>query len=211
MLPDFATVSSEQIPFDEACGGGESDKETTYTDWTSGSFAPLRLPPKIKRPTTEFMTPKLAAVLDRAKISNPMATMVLSASLESFGLDTENYALNVSSVRNARDWLRKQESKRIKENFTNRIELNHTVHFDGKRLKDSKTGKFKEILPVLLTGRGCDQLLGCPQLPSGTGEDTALKIFELLLEWGAEKVVRAVCADTTNVITGGYRQICNTV
>jgi len=36
--------------------------------------------------------------------------MVLSAALESFGLDTENYALNVSSVRYARDRLRKQES-----------------------------------------------------------------------------------------------------
>ena len=193
-------TSSDQTAFGEFSGG--FSEETECTPETEDDFQPERLPPKRKRPTTAFMTPQLAAVLDRAKTSNPMATMIISAVLQAFHINLSDYAVNVSSVRNARDRLREEQSNRIEVEFAEKIKLCHTIHFDGKKLKDVKSGKFKEILPVLLTGRGSDQFLGCPQLPSGTGEDIAFKIFELLLEWRAVSEVRAVSADTTNVNTG---------
>jgi len=58
----------------------------------------------------------------------------------------------------------------------------------------SLTGKdLVEILPVIISSKGCEQLLGVPKLFAGTGEQQAESVYDLLLEWGIQDLVVAVC------------------
>ena len=65
-------------------------------------------------------------------------------------------------------------------------------------------------LPVLITAvsTGETQLLGVPKLTSGTGENQASAVYELLQEWRMDEKVAGFCFDTTASNTGRRAGAC---
>lgn len=77
-----------------------------------------------------------------------------------------------------------------------------TVHWDGKLLPNL-TGKEKtDRLPIIVSHLNGSQLLGVPELSSGTGKNTADAVYKTLEDWDIVDKVQAACYDTTATNTG---------
>lgn len=62
-----------------------------------------------------------------------------------------------------------------------KLEVPLTVHRDGKLMEEIWGRDTVERLPILVSARGVDQLLGVPKLPQGTGEGKAAAVYDELL------------------------------
>lgn len=63
-------------------------------------------------------------------------------------------------------------------------------------------------LPVLVSSNGVTQLLGVPKFSSGTGENQAMAVLQLLQEWNLVDRITAMGFDTTSTNTGVFRGAC---
>lgn len=161
---------------------------------------------KSGRGKVDFITDRLVAVLDRCKISDRDAVHLLVAVAEALGHDVHNLIINRTSIKNRRQNIRQNVAECIKKNFN--TESNAVIlHWDGKLLPSSKLMR-QERLPVIVTFDGTEQLLGVPKLNSGTGEQIAASVFQLLLEWNLTEKVNALCCDTTVSNTGTNKGAC---
>lgn len=97
-----------------------------------------------------IVTPNLVSALDRAKISSRNAVFILSASAESMGIQPEKIILNRESIRRNRIKERKIISDEILHLFKPNCAL--TIHWDGKKMKNSKSNRIEEHLAVHVTG-----------------------------------------------------------
>ncbi|XP_011704858.1 PREDICTED: uncharacterized protein LOC105460119, partial [Wasmannia auropunctata] len=77
-----------------------------------------------------------------------------------------------------------------------------TVHWDGKMLPALMGKEQVDRLPVLISYKGSEKLLGIPAISSGTGNKQACAVYELLNEWELCDKVQALCFDTTASNTG---------
>lgn len=93
-----------------------------------------------------------------------------------------------------------------KKQFTSDVPL--TVHWDGKMLEDMTGHEVVYRLPVLVSGKGVDQLLSIPKLESGESEQIASGVYECLLSWGITDKVKSMCFDTTASNTGLRKGAC---
>lgn len=193
--------SERQVMLSETSSASESEIEQPR----DVLFTP-RLPPKTPRLKT-VMTPELTSALDRAKISDRNATYVLAAAAQSLGHDINDISVNRETIRLARAKNREQISNEIKSAFTADTPL--VIHWDGKMLQ-SLTNSAKKVdrLAVLVSGDGVMKLLGVPEIASGTGEEQATAIFELLEKWGIGNQVALMSFDTTASNTGIRNGAC---
>ena len=107
----------------------------------------------------------LCAALDRTKMSDRKAMMVVTATARSLGQNVDQIALNRSTVRRLRQRHREQMSKKLKEAFKADVPL--VVPWDGKLIPDL-TGKQVDRFPILVSGLGISQLLAVAKLQAGT-------------------------------------------
>lgn len=63
-------------------------------------------------------------------------------------------------------------------------------------------------LLVIISYNGIDQLLGVPELMSGTGENQATAVYQELENWGLIENVQALCCDTTSSNTDRLKGAC---
>ena len=63
-------------------------------------------------------------------------------------------------------------------------------------------------LPVLVSGKSGDELLGIPKLPDGKAESQVIAIIKLLQDYDYVNEIGAMCFDTTNVNTGVHNGTC---
>jgi hypothetical protein len=63
-------------------------------------------------------------------------------------------------------------------------------------------------LPILVSGKGVDQLLAVPKLVSGTGESAACAVYEAALSRGLCDQIKCMSCDTTPVNTGPRNGAC---
>lgn len=68
--------------------------------------------------------------------------------------------------------------------------------------------KLADRLPVLVTGQGIEQLLGVPELASGSGLNTAYAVAGLIKDWKLDSQVIAMVFDTTNQNSGRWNGAC---
>ncbi|KAE8739337.1 hypothetical protein FOCC_FOCC015168 [Frankliniella occidentalis] len=168
---------------------------------TSGSdFCPAK--PK-KSKTVEESVP----ALDRTLSTVRGAAYILKTTLTT--LNAPSTPTSTSSVYRIRVKTRAKIAKTITSEFSPQAPL--TVHFDSKKMK-SLTGESDiERFPVLVTGPGStSQLLGAPALNSVTGEEQAIAVNELLLQWGIQSktwLFRGQFSLTQDQETG-LRQLC---
>lgn len=74
-----------------------------------------------KRGRKNFLTARLLAALDNAKVSDGMAVHILIAAGEAFGLRVEELAINRSTIHRLRQENRLRESEEISANFTDNV------------------------------------------------------------------------------------------
>lgn len=165
-------------------------------------------PSKTKRSRKNLMTSRVTAALDKCKVSDRDAIHIITALLEALSLDINDFVLSRSSVKRAREMLRKESATSIKSTFSD-INLDFVViHWDSKILTDI-TGKSNiDRLPVVATAPGIEQLLGVPSLTSCTGSEVSSAVYDILLEWSLEDKIQAMVVDTTASNTGRLNGAC---
>ena len=111
-----------------------------------------------------IVTPELASVLDRNKISIRSATYVLAATVKAANLNPQDFAINRESIRRGRVKHREKRAAEIKSAFKPNVPL--TVHWDGKMLPVSASSKeLVDRCAILVSGDGVMKLLAVPALP----------------------------------------------
>ena len=141
--------------------------------------------------STKIVSQDLVMALDRAKISDRQATIVVAATASSLGHEIDNITLSRSSLRRKRMQIREDIANAIKLSFEPNLPL--TVHWDGKFIPDLLNDVDVERLPIIVSGGGKSKLLAVPKLEFGTGENIAKAVIEALDDWGLRNRVRAMC------------------
>lgn len=175
-----------------------SQSSASLTSKSVSDFENELTPPIV--PKINVMTPELVAALDRSNVSCRNAMYIISATLQSVGVDLTSVNISYKTIQRSRIALRKEIAKGLKDEL--KFEDNYIVHWDGKLLTDITGTDTVDRLPIVLTSCGGEQLLGVPELKSGTANDQAVAILETLEQWGLSSYVKGMCFDTAAVNTG---------
>ncbi|XP_062542261.1 uncharacterized protein LOC134210234 [Armigeres subalbatus] len=154
----------------------------------------------------------LSMALDRGGISNAKATMIIAAMVFSLGHPIEELNLSVSTIRRARMKIRKCVANEMKASFSS--DDYWVVHWDGKLLPDltdGGSGQLVDRLPVIISGKVTEQLLGAPKIEAGTGASQAEAVYKCLVDWGVQDNVVGKCFVTTSSNTGHKAGACTLV
>ncbi|XP_062557953.1 uncharacterized protein LOC134222819 [Armigeres subalbatus] len=148
-------------------------------------------PPEKKKMKT-CVSQDLSMALDRGGISNAKATMIIAATASSLGHPIEELNLSVSTIRRARMKIRKCVANEMKASFSS--DDYWVVHWDGKLLPDltdGGSGQLVDRLPVIISGKVTEQLLGAPKIETGTGASQAEAVYKCLVDWSVQGNVDA--------------------
>ena len=146
----------------------------------------------------------LAAALDRTKMTDRGAVFILTEAARSFGVEVAELNINRSSIARHRKRNREEFAENIKADFSADVPL--VVHWDGKMVESLTTKEHVDRLPVLVSGKGVEKLLGVPKLQGGSGEQQAAADHAALEEWQITDRVKAMRFDTTACNTGARRE-----
>jgi hypothetical protein len=147
-------------------------------------------------------------MLDRTKMTDRKAVLMVAETAKSLGQDVQGLALNRSTVRRRRQAHRALISSRLREEFQADATIPLVVHWDGKMLRDLTGNETIDRLPVLVSGIGISQLLVAAKLQSSTGQAQAAAVYGALNNWGIKDRVRAMSFDTTSSNTGLANGAC---
>lgn len=161
-----------------------------------------------KRPTKRIkgITSSMAAALDRSNVSDRKASLILTTAAHSLGINVQELATSSSAIRRSRQELRATIAENIKQEFNPQCPI--VVHWDGTILPDLSGNESVDRLPVIVSGKMEDKLLGVPKLQSGTGEAQASAVFRILNDWHIADKVVGMSFDTTSVNTGAHNGTC---
>ncbi|XP_044578931.1 uncharacterized protein LOC123261403 [Cotesia glomerata] len=192
---------SQQSSLNSFCSSisNSSELKRTCSDFEDTMPAP-------KKNKIDILTSELVLALDRTKTSNRNAMYIISAVIQSLGLEIDKYNLSYSTIRNARISKREEIVDTIKEEEI--FDDSLVVHWDGKMLPAGNGQPKAERLSIHVTGINTDKNLKTPILSDGTGESQASAIFETLIEWDLCDNVKAMCFDTTSSNTGCFNGAC---
>ncbi|KAK3931646.1 Sec-independent protein translocase protein TatC [Frankliniella fusca] len=168
-----------------------SSPADSTSETTSGSEYCPKKPKKTKLSS-------VVPALDRTKISQRSAAYILQTAL--FAVN-ETAGTSSSNIHRLRVKTRSEIAQQIRQEFHAPQWL--TVHFDSKKMENLTGDGTSERLPVLVTGPdSTDQLLGVPALKSVSGEQQAVAVNKLLVQWGIQTQVKCVAGDTTSSVSG---------
>lgn len=155
----------------------------------------------------QILTPRLAAVLDKLKVSQRDAVHLLVAVLDALGQNPSDFVLNRNSIREQRAMIRKSQSQKIMHEFATH---NHplTIHWDTKLLP-SITGQQEDRLAIIATAPGIEQIIDIPDIPSGTGLEISSAVYDALDNKNILQKAQAFVFDTTASNTGRLKGACN--
>ncbi|GBM97387.1 hypothetical protein AVEN_105098-1 [Araneus ventricosus] len=146
-----------------------------------------------------FLTPKIMAILDRFHISQRSAVFILEAVAESLGHNIDELAINQNTIQRYREDFRKTKATRIKELFKENEPSFVCVHWDGKLLPALNVRDLKsERLPIIVTYKDEEKLLGVPKLENSSGKEQAMAVWNVLKDWGLEDKAQILCSDSTS-------------
>ncbi|KAK3933104.1 AMP phosphorylase [Frankliniella fusca] len=139
--------------------------------------------------------------LDRAQVSCRDGFRCVTMAAQYFQVDPKVLkGMSMSQIRRKREQARNKIWLGIRESFNPCSPL--TVHWDGIKVKNLIGRAKVERLPVIVTGKGVDQMLGGGIIPDGSGLTQSRKILENLNDSGCAEQVRVACSDTTSSNTG---------
>lgn len=76
---------------------------------------------RTKKGKQNFITQRIVAALDSAKVSDRNAVHILTAVAVALGHDVKELILNRSTIRRVRQKMRREEYEKVKENFVDRV------------------------------------------------------------------------------------------
>jgi len=165
-------------------------------------------PPKKKENSSkqQVVTPALAALMDRLKLSVRQAATLATAFAAVLGIDVAVCSTSPTIIHRMRCNLREMLGEKIKAEFYPKGRL--IVHWDGKQLRDLTGVRKVDRLPILVSGGGKEHVLAVAKLSTGTGASQTIATAEALREWKIEKRIAGGCFDTTFSNTGEFRGTC---
>lgn len=200
----------EKIVLESSTSGDEESEDDLALD--KSILIPSQLQettPKCNKQNKQIViSPGLTATLDRNKVSDRQAMMVVAETARTLGHDVGPLVLSRSTIRRERQKHRTLGAAQILENFNPDMAL--IVHWDGKLLPDISSKIKIDRLPVLvssLDGRD-SQLLAVPKISAGTGKAEADAVFQTLNDWNLCAKVQGMCFDTTSSNTGQIKGAC---
>lgn len=197
---------TEKVLLVSSTSSSSASEDSDYEAQEGPVDAGLSTPSCPKRGRRVVMNPRMTSLLDRTKVSDRKAVLIIAETAKSLGHPVQDLVLNRSSIQRLRQHHRAMISARLKDEFQADAAL--VVHWDGKLLRDlTGTEKF-DRLPILVSGRGVSQLLMAAKLPSSTGQAVAEAVCAALNEWGIAEKVRAMSFDTTSLNTGQNNGAC---
>lgn len=114
---------NENEPFLESIDDGNEtiylDAEPDVEEMTMGGESSSK--PRKKRGRKQFLTARLVAALDNAKVSDGMAVHILIAAIEALGHRVEEYAINRSTIHRLRQENRSREFEEIESGFSDNV------------------------------------------------------------------------------------------
>lgn len=146
---------------------------------------------------------KVCTMLDRAGISNKLASYAYLTILMEAGIDERRIVCSESTMFRRRARVRLQEATRIKESFVARDFS--TIHFDGKTYFE-RGNVLDKRLAIVLSKPNESKVLAIKKVEDGRAETLALEIYNALLKWNVEKV-DVVCFDTEAVNSGRLNRV----
>ncbi|KAL4084393.1 hypothetical protein QTP88_028216 [Uroleucon formosanum] len=142
----------------------------------------------IEEPEIELNIPS-STCLDKCKISDRDAVHLITACIEAVALDTNDFAVNRTSIRNARQIFRKNNTSNIKSKFID-LNLNYgIVHWDSK------------ILPTLVGKYNSSPF-------KGHGNEICSAVYDELENWGLLEKIQGFVFDTTASNSGRLNGAC---
>lgn len=180
---------------------------STATDTEEDLQSEPQPTPSTSRGKTEFINERVAAALDKCKISDRDAIHVIIAVVEALGLDTNELIINRSSLRRMRQKYRETTAAKLKENYKLNDSEPCVVHFDGKILPDISGKNKVDRLPVIVSNKNGDQLLGVPRIQFH-GKEICSAVLNIISDWGLLNNVQAISCDTTASNTGRINGAC---
>lgn len=203
-----AVASSVSLP----SSGDEGEVDNTDSSVTSDEDTDTEEPKQkaSHKKARSVVSPELAAVLDRTKVSDRNAAFLIAATASSLGHNVSSLAVNRSSIRKSRIRHRAEMSAGVKLDYETVPDVPLVIHWDGKILPDI-TGKQETVdrLPIYVSGAGKNKLLCVPKLPDGTGKAVAAAVKSAVDEWKLADRIQAACFDTTASNTGQHSGACH--
>ena len=171
-------------------------------------------PKKVKRKSKEvsLSVPKnllthVAPLASRYNVTPNVVSAIVGSVLKASGGDLDDFTVSASSARRGIVKSDLEIAEDELERFRKMCEAGGRViiHFDGKKMAElgiKANKKAEERVGILATWGNEYQLLGILPLLSGTGENLANAIFDLLVERGARDAVVGLSYDTTAANSG---------
>lgn len=141
----------------------------------------------------------------RLEITDRNGVYILMAAAQAFRRNTENLVINRTSFQRLRKQFREARYTEIQHKFNLKDCQELVLHWDGKLLP-ALTGVEKvDRLTIIVTFQGKEQLLGVPEIPTSSGEDQAMAIYQVVEKWGiTEKMhtgrVNGACANLEKLL-----------
>ncbi|GBO29689.1 hypothetical protein AVEN_262775-1 [Araneus ventricosus] len=131
------------------------------------------------------------------------AVFILEAVAESLGHNIDEFAINRNTIQRYREDFRKTKATRIKKLFQENEPSFVCVHWDSKLLPALNVRDLKsERLPIIVTYKDEEKLLGVPKLENSSGKEQAMAVWNVLKDWGLEDKAQILCFDTISWNTG---------
>ncbi|KAE8739777.1 hypothetical protein FOCC_FOCC014724, partial [Frankliniella occidentalis] len=139
-----------------------------------------------KRKEAFELSHELSSAMDRGHLSVRVSTHLVPQTLKQEG--SSSPLPSKSRLHASRTKLRNKMGNNIRKEFCPQSPV--TVHFDSKIMEDVDGDAKCDRLAILITGpENEEQVLGSPKLESGSGENQALAVSEILEQWNlTEKV-----------------------
>ena len=165
-------------------------------------------PPKYqsKNSASNIVNSQLCATLDRHKVTDRAALMIIGEAAKSLDVPISNIPLSRQSIRRRRQKCRQNQANNIKSQF--QPDSFVIIHWDGKLMPDLTGDSKVDRLPVIATQGKKSQLLSVPKLTSGTGKEQAEAVIAAIEEWKLGNEVVGLCFDTITSNTGGVQGAC---
>lgn len=167
--PKLPEVMNREIHHQKSEDDFESDVPDSIID---EDYCPPEKKPRVFL-HRDFAAGVVASTLDRTALTTRSATLIISTLCAAFKVDLKSVPCSRESLRR----MRIQERSTVFDKMTQNIDKEDfcTVHWDGKIMKYLNTINTDEKcdrLAVIVTGpNGKKQLLGVPDIPSGTGKN----------------------------------------
>ncbi|GBP27267.1 hypothetical protein EVAR_77281_1 [Eumeta japonica] len=156
--------------------------------------------------TSGIFTQHVTSAFDRNKITDREAMRLIIPLSAALGCNPASLPISRSSIRRARKKARTEYNSNIKKKCD--IDSPLVVHWDGKLMPDITGKKKVKRLPILVSGNGCEKLLGVPKLVAGTGKQISDAVFDTVRQWNITNKIQAMSLDTTASNTGARKGAC---